>query len=92
MRISWCLPGIWVIILIREGILQIKIRNLSELGKALKNRRKDLGITQKELASICNLSHNGISRIEMGESDVKLSTLLKMGQILGIDLILDLGE
>lgn len=63
-----------------------------DLAKALKERRHNLKITQKQLAEICNLSHNGISRIELGESDVQLSTLLKMSKILGFKIILEMED
>ena len=56
-----------------------RIRNET---KVIKERRKELEITPKELASVCDLSHNGISRIEVADSDIKLSTLLKMGKFI----------
>ena len=59
-----------------------------DFAKALKKRRKDLGITQKQLADYCNLSHNGISRIEVADKSLRLSTLLKFSKILGFKLIL----
>lgn len=63
-----------------------------EMAKILKNRRLELNITQKQLAEFCNLSHNGISRIELGDSDVQLSTLLKMSKFLGFKIILEMEE
>ena len=63
-----------------------------DLADTLKKRRKELGITQKQLADFCDLSHNGISRIEIGDSDVKLSTLLKMSKLLGFTLFLDMAD
>jgi len=69
--------------------LKKEVRNNQGLGKILKERREKLGITQKELADFCDLSHNGISRIEIGNSDIKLSTLLKMSKIIGINLIIE---
>ena len=68
------------------------IKNEAELGKVLKSRRKDLTITQKELADYCDLSHNGISQIEMGEKSVRLSTLLKLGKILGFKVVLRMED
>ena len=68
------------------------VRSESELGKALKSRRKDLGILQKELADYCNLSHNGISQIEVGQKSVRLSTLLKLGKILGFKIMLKMED
>ena len=69
-----------------------EVRSNQELGKILKERREKLGITQKELADFCDLSHNGISRIEIGNSDIKLSTLLKMSKIIGINLIIEMED
>lgn len=66
------------------------ISNAKELAEALKIRRHQLKITQKGLAAFCNLSHNGISRIELGQSDVQLSTLLKMSKILGFKILLEM--
>lgn len=65
------------------------ITGMSDLAEVLKKRRKELRVTQKTLADFCNLSHNGISRIELAESDVKLSTLLKMSKILGFKIIIE---
>jgi transcriptional regulator with XRE-family HTH domain len=68
------------------------IKSEGELGKVLKTRRKEIGITQKELADYCDLSHNGISQIEVGEKSVRLSTLLKLGKILGFKVVLKMED
>ena len=72
--------------------MKVNIQNEKDLAKALKTRRKELGVTQKDLAQLCNLSHNGISRIEVADSDIKLSTLLKMCKFLGFKLNLEMEE
>jgi transcriptional regulator with XRE-family HTH domain len=66
------------------------INSAEALAKTLKTRRHQLKITQKSLAAFCNLSHNGISRVELGQSDVQLSTILKMSKILGFKIILEM--
>ncbi len=68
------------------------VQNEVQLAAALKTRRQSLGITQKKLADFCNLSHNGISRIELADSDIKLSTLIKMSKILGFKIMLEMEE
>ena len=68
------------------------IENEQELARIIKERRNEMGITQKELAQVCNLSHNGISRIEVADSDIKLSTLLKMSKFLRYRIILEMDE
>jgi predicted transcriptional regulator len=68
------------------------ISNETDLALALKSRRKELGITQKELADYCDLSHNGISRIEVADKSLRLSTLLKISKILGFKVVLKMEE
>ena len=60
-----------------------------ELGGLIKKRRKSLNLSQTELAKLCNLSLNGISKIEQGKSDIRLSTLQKLGEFLGFHVKLD---
>lgn len=71
---------------------RVPIIKEKDLAQALKSRRKELGITQKSLADFCNLSHNGISRIELADSDIKLSTLFKMAKILGLKITLEMED
>ena len=66
------------------------ISKVEDLAKVLKMRRHQLNITQKSVAAFCNLSHNGISRIELGQSDVQLSTILKLSKVLGFKIILEM--
>ncbi len=56
---------------------------LQRIGQQIQQRRKALGLTQTELAMLCDLSINGISNIEQGKTDVRWSTLMKIGEILG---------
>lgn len=46
------------------------------LGRKIKNRREELGLTQPELAEISKLSQGYISRIESGKFIPKASTLI----------------
>lgn len=68
------------------------IEKSNDVVKLIKRRREELGISQKELAQLCDLSHNGISKMESNESEVKLSTLLRMSKFLGIKLVLEMEE
>jgi transcriptional regulator with XRE-family HTH domain len=68
------------------------IENSKEIAKLIKKRRKELGISQEDLAKLCNLSHNGISKMEIHEAEVKLSTLVKMSKILGFRLQIEMEE
>ena len=69
-----------------------KIDSLEHLGTLLRQRRKELGITQTELAKFTNLSHTGIGRVELAQNDVKFETLLKLSTILGFKIKLEFEE
>jgi len=58
------------------------------IGVTIKEHRKSRGITQNELADYTGLSRAGIAKIEAGESDIKLSTLISISNLLGLDLYL----
>ena len=70
----------------------IKIEGSEQLGAILRERRKDLKITQMELAKFSNLSHTGIGRIELAQNDVKFETLLKLSKILGFKIKIELED
>lgn len=67
----------------------------SELVAFIKKRREELGMSQSELAQLCDLSLNGISKLESnkdGKREIKLSTLLKLSKFLGFKLALEVEE
>ena len=49
-----------------------------KLGVMLQELRKELGMTQEELAEKCGTSKTYISRIENDASDIRLSTLTRI--------------
>ena len=65
------------------------ITDPQQLGSLVRERRKSLGLTQTELATLCNLSLNGISNIEKGATDIRLSTLQKISTFLGFKIALE---
>lgn len=64
----------------------------SVLSEYLKQRRKELKITQNELAKYCNLSREGIQKIESGTNDMHISTLIKMSKYLGFKVKIETEE
>lgn len=71
------------------------IKGTKDLSQLLKARREELGISQAELAQLCNLSSNGISKLESNKDstrEVKLSTLFKLGKFLASQLALKVEE
>ena len=72
----------------------MQVNSIKDLVEKLVARRKSLGISQAEMAQLCNLSVNGISKFESnaGEREVKLSTLFKLSEVLGFKLSLEFEE
>lgn len=60
-------------------------------GEVLRERRKELGITQKELAERVGRDRTYINRIEKGETDLQLSSFIRIAEALGIMLRLDVN-
>ncbi len=59
---------------------------VEELGKVLKNRRKELRITQPHLAELANISVNTLYKLERGQGNPSLEVLSKLGDVLGMAL------
>jgi HTH-type transcriptional regulator / antitoxin HipB len=64
----------------------ITIKDTQFIGRLIKKRRKELGITQRQLADMSGLSFNGISQVELGRMEIRISSLIKIGQLLGLKL------
>jgi len=68
----------------------VNINDRLELGQTIRLRRKELGITQTDLAAYCNIAKNLMTRIETAQSDVRISTLLKISKFLGFKITLEM--
>lgn len=60
-------------------------------GELLRDRRKALGLTQKELAEMVGRERSYINRIEHGETDMQLSSFIRIAAALGIMLRLEVA-
>lgn len=49
-----------------------------KIGVMMHELRKELGLTQQQLAAKCGTTKNYISRIENNASDIRLSTLMRI--------------
>lgn len=57
-----------------------------KVGKLIRTRRMELGLTQKELAERCGYTNKStISRIESGERDIPVTQLKKIAAALGME-------
>lgn len=54
------------------------------LGELMRDRRKELNITQQELADRVGTARSYIARVERGQTDIQMSTFFKIAGALGI--------
>ncbi len=63
--------------------------NKEILGNKIKERRKILKVRQEDLAEISDVALRTIVTIERGEGNPSLETLLKIADVLGMELQLN---
>jgi transcriptional regulator with XRE-family HTH domain len=57
-----------------------------EVYKTIKNFRELKNITRESMADALNITVSGYSKIERGETDIQLSRLYKIAEILNVEL------
>lgn len=63
-----------------------EIESLSSIVGAMIEQRNALGISQRELAAMCNMPQSSVARIESYKTTPNLDTLLKLFRPLGLSL------
>ena len=62
------------------------VNNAADFGKSLKNRRKELGYTQRYLSEFTGFSISFISDLENGKSTAELGKAIYLANMLGLDI------
>ncbi len=65
---------------------------VQQIGEAIKNRRKELNITQPHLAELANVSTNTLYKLERGQGNPSLEVLVKLTEVLGLELHLEVKK
>lgn len=60
--------------------------NLAEIVGAMIRQRNAMGISQRELAAMCNMPQSSVARIESLKTTPNLDTILKLFESLGLAL------
>jgi transcriptional regulator with XRE-family HTH domain len=58
------------------------------LVRALKAARKEKGLSQRDLSAQAGVPQSHISKIESGAVDIKLSSLIELSRVLGLEPVL----
>ena len=56
------------------------------IGEKIKNKRKELNLTQEYLAKELNISRQAVSKWEKGVSEPSMDNLVKLSEIFGVDI------
>jgi y4mF family transcriptional regulator len=62
------------------------------IGNAIKQRRKELGLLQSDLAEMAGVSVNTLYKIERGQGNPSLDVLEKLADIIGMELKLEVKK
>jgi len=62
------------------------IKSAAEIGKMVRAKRKEIGMTQADFAGLCNVGTRFISELENGKSTLEFNRVLRVTQLIGIDL------
>lgn len=65
---------------------------VNTIGESVRNRRKELGITQPHLAELAKVSTNTLYKLERGQGNPSLDVLNKLAEILGMELTLEVKK
>ena len=72
----------------------MKISQLQQkIGQRIRELRESKGVSQQNLAAVCNFEKANLSRIEAGRTNPTISTLYKISQALEITIseLVDVG-
>ena len=64
----------------------MRITSTEEFGKAIKNRRKELGYTQGYVSEFTGLSISFLSELENGKKTAEIGKAIEVANILGLDI------
>ena len=70
--------------IVKKNIEEMEI--LAEIVSKIIERRQEIGMTQRELATVCGLPHSSVARIEACTVKPNVETLIKIMIPLGLTL------
>ncbi len=70
----------------------MKINNTKTLGETIRARRKELHYTQAYLAEFTGLSVTFISDVERGKTTAEIEKIIRLINVLGLNLLIEKRE
>lgn len=66
--------------------------NLSEIAKTIRTRREHLKLRQEDLAEMSGVATKTIHSVEAGTSNPSIETLVKLADILGLEIVIQVKK
>ena len=90
--LRFCLADLKLFLIFAAKSQYIEIMTQKEIGDAVRERRKKLGINQQTLADLAGVAVNTVVAIERGEGNPQLTTLLTILDTLGLQADINLKQ
>lgn len=81
--------GFLLLVIFKNTIFAIKSQHIGimeKFGNIIKERRRSLSITQRELATLSGVSINTLTKIERGEANPSLKVVMNILDTLGLQM------
>ena len=65
------------------------VKNAKDIALLVQKERVKQGLTQKQLAGLCNTSRSFIIAVESGKETAQIGKVFKVMNILGLDIKID---
>jgi transcriptional regulator with XRE-family HTH domain len=65
---------------------------VKKVGATIRDRRKELDITQPHLAELAQISINTLYKLEKGQGNPSLEVIHKLAEVLGMELTLQVKK
>lgn len=86
-KIFWQYRAFFIDFPVRESYtVNMRIISVESISEAVKNRRKQMGLTQSETAAMCNVGARFFSELENGKETLQMNKVLHCLEMLGINL------
>ena len=65
----------------------MKIATANDIGRIIRQKRKDDGLTLEDAAALCGVSYAFLSALENGKETVRLDKVLQVAACLGVEVV-----
>ena len=69
----------------RRNSVKILVKSVTDIGGAIRSRRKGDGLTLVDAAGLCNVNYRFLSNLENGKPTVRLDKVLQVLAALGLE-------